>query len=382
VLHGPVEIKALAEDVGFPRVSLYLPTHRKGRETRQDPIRLKNLLRDAAGMLEAEGLSVQEIDALFADVRAQLDDEVFWRYQDHGLAVFVAPDVTRYMRAPLSFEPQARVGRRFHVKPLLPSLMRDGKFFVLAASRDEVSLFEASRFGLTRLRDDRLPESAAPFVESTQFDNAVGFHAASRGSRSVQFHAAGESPQDEMQEQVEQFAIKVGKAVDAILASETAPLVVAADDRLLGMLRRHISYRETVSEGLREHPASIDEETLHARAYDLVRPKLDTGRREVVLRWEARKASGDASAGDRIEEIVAAAAAGRVEALVVDAEASVPGVFDPANGRAYRSPAGKPEGADDLVDMAVFRTLAQGGAVFSRPADRPDLPPVLAIFRF
>ena len=51
-----------------PAVSLYLPTHVAGREIRQDPIRLKNLLSSAAERLAA---FVRGIAAEFGDVPLQ-----------------------------------------------------------------------------------------------------------------------------------------------------------------------------------------------------------------------------------------------------------------------------------------------------------------------
>ena len=38
----------LSGDMGSPCVSIYMPTHRVGREMQQDPIRLKNLLSETA----------------------------------------------------------------------------------------------------------------------------------------------------------------------------------------------------------------------------------------------------------------------------------------------------------------------------------------------
>ena len=41
------DVKALLADTGRLRVSMFLPTHRAGAEIQQDPIRLKNLLKQA-----------------------------------------------------------------------------------------------------------------------------------------------------------------------------------------------------------------------------------------------------------------------------------------------------------------------------------------------
>jgi len=74
-----------------PAVSVYLPTHSAGREVRQDAIRLRNLLSDAAKRLAAAGRRAPEVDALLTPARRLVDDEEFWRYQGQGLAVLSGP---------------------------------------------------------------------------------------------------------------------------------------------------------------------------------------------------------------------------------------------------------------------------------------------------
>ena len=46
------EFKKLIDFDGGPAVSIYMPTHRTGPETRQDPIRFKNLLNGAEAQLK------------------------------------------------------------------------------------------------------------------------------------------------------------------------------------------------------------------------------------------------------------------------------------------------------------------------------------------
>ena len=73
-----------------PAVSIYLPTHKAGREIRQDSIRLRNLLGEAAKRLGAERRP-PDVEALLAPARRLVEDEEFWRHQDQGLAIFIAP---------------------------------------------------------------------------------------------------------------------------------------------------------------------------------------------------------------------------------------------------------------------------------------------------
>src|SRR6056297_1754384 len=62
-------------------VSLYLPTHRAGREIRQGPIRLKNLLREAAEQLEQAGMTGTEVSERLAPATALLEHGTFWEHQ-------------------------------------------------------------------------------------------------------------------------------------------------------------------------------------------------------------------------------------------------------------------------------------------------------------
>ena len=85
------ELEQLIGKPGGPCVSIFLPTHRAGAETRQDPIRLKNLIGEARDLLLAKGLRAAEADVILAPARDLLGDGVFWRHQGDGLAVFLSP---------------------------------------------------------------------------------------------------------------------------------------------------------------------------------------------------------------------------------------------------------------------------------------------------
>ncbi|MGE0716514.1 MAG: hypothetical protein AB7P02_13825 [Alphaproteobacteria bacterium] len=371
-------IRELAAEEGFPRVSIFMPTFRSGPDLRQNPIQLKNLIRDAAAELERVGLSAREGSALLAELVQRLESGDLWRAPEDGLAIFISPDETRIFWAPLPFEAQVHVNRRFVVRPLLPLAMRDGTFWVLAASRDDVALYRGSRFGLARIRDERLPASADGVFGEAEIENAVGFHASARGGAAARIHALGESAQDETDGLMDEFAVRIAKGVESTLGGDRSPLVIAADDRLLGKLRRSLQGASLAEEAIREHPASLELSVLHARAYDIVRPQLDAARAEVIGRLEGRLGEGAATASRRIEEIVAAAEEGRVESLVVAAR-DVDRVDLGWNVGTMPEPAE----ALEMLDRAVIGTLNHGGVVLSRPADRArDLPAVAALYRY
>jgi hypothetical protein len=144
--------------VDGPCVSVLMPTHRHGPETLQGPVRLRNLVEQAASDLTDAGTPAGDAADLLAPVRALLDDAAFWQHQADGLALFAAPGWFSRFRLPMALVEEVTVGSSFRVVPLIPLLSGDGFFFVLALSQNSVRLFDA-RSGSHPGIDGRSPRS-------------------------------------------------------------------------------------------------------------------------------------------------------------------------------------------------------------------------------
>ena len=92
---GKANLHELLEQAPSPGVSIYLPTHRSGRETQQDRIRLKNLLTAAEDQLTKGTSTLAESNRLLGPGWSLVDDAQFWLAQRDGLALFLASDFTR-----------------------------------------------------------------------------------------------------------------------------------------------------------------------------------------------------------------------------------------------------------------------------------------------
>jgi hypothetical protein len=162
-----IELKTLVEKRGEWCVSLYLPTHRAGRDIQQDPIRLKNLLRNAEERLLAGGLRTAEARSLLAPAQALLQDEMFWRHQSDGLAIFLSPTEFHSYRLPLKFPEIRVVTDRFHIKPLLPLIHSGQRFFVLALSQNQVRLLDCTQHHVDEVELENVPTSLAEALNMT-----------------------------------------------------------------------------------------------------------------------------------------------------------------------------------------------------------------------
>lgn len=384
------DLKTLIRLTGEPKISLYLPTHHAVPEVQQDPIRLKKRLREAEDALEAKGWSKSRIDGLLGEARALLDDRAFWENQDHGLVLFIDEDETRILKLPIEVKSRTVVNDRFYVRPLVPLFMRDGRFAVLVVAQDHAQLCMADRNTMAPVKVRDMPSSVEVFLGPKEIDNAVDYHAGdanmtSRGP-ALMHSALGESPGDAKAVEVERYANAVGKAAAQHLSGSHVPLVIAADDRMLGMVRAQIDYPDLVEDGIRQNPHSLKREQLHEKAYALVRDRLDASRRAVMEQVEARLKSGEPASSD-VVEIIEAAHYGRVESLLIVPGTVLRGEIS-ANGadQIEVTVKGDDEDGRDLVDFAVAETLANGGAVYSLPADAVadggGSEPVRAVFRY
>ena len=84
-------------------VSIYLPTHQTGAEIQQDPIRLKNQLKEAEILLSAQGVSTRGVQTMLEPASTLLQDSGFWQHQSDGLAIFLSSNGVRLFRLPLNF---------------------------------------------------------------------------------------------------------------------------------------------------------------------------------------------------------------------------------------------------------------------------------------
>jgi hypothetical protein len=378
------DLKNLSEKRDGWHVSIFMPTHRAGPETRQDPIRLKNLLGQAEEQLVAAGLRPPEAQARLEPASKLVQDGLFWQRQSDGLALFVSRDIERHYRLPLHFEELAVVTERFHIKPLLPLLSGDGRFYVLALSQGEARLFQGTRYSVSELDLEGVPTSLAEALSLDDPERRLQFHTASgpsggKGSRPAMFHGQGAPSQDQKDDILRYFQ-KLDTGVQELLAGEQAPLVLAGVDYLFPLYREANTYPHLIEEGIEGNPDDLSAQELHQRAWAIVQPRFLKEREVAVQRFS--QLSDTDGASDNLSEIVPAAHHGRVETLFVALGLQHWGTFDPALNEVRVHQEAKP-GDQDLMDLAAVQTLLHSGGVYAvEPEQMPAGTSLAALFRY
>jgi hypothetical protein len=381
------EVRTLIDDHEGSCVSIYMPTHQVGEGIREDPVRLKNLLRQAEEDLIAAGLRTPEARELLEPSQKLVWDGLFWQYQSDGLALFLSAGAFRRYRLPLDFEELVIVSDRFHIKPLLPLLSGDGRFYVLALSQNEVRLLQGTRYNVSEVDLEGVPDSLAEALKYNDPEKRLQFHTGTRtpggkGQRPAVFHGHGVASADDPKDYVLRYFRQVDEGLQALLRGEQAPLVLAGVDYLLPIYREANSYPLLAEGGVEGNPEELSVKELHKWAWDLVQPHFLQAQEEAAIRYKQLAGIGSEQASDDLEKVVPAAYHGRVETLFVALDIQQWGGFDPETNRVVVHRKAEP-GDEDLLDFAAIHTLVNGGAVYAVERKKmPDGPLVAAVFRY
>ncbi len=361
-----------------PCASIYLPTHRAGREVLQDPIRFKNLLDRAREDLERTGMRSAEAETLLADARVLLDQDSFWQHQEDGLAVFVAPDRTDSFRLPVAFEERVVVGDAFHLKSLWPAVSWNHRFALLALSEQEVRLLAGTRYRITEIDlPDEIPTSLAEALWFDDPEKQLQHRSTSRADRGrvvATFHGHG-VPEERDDARLRRFLRAVDAGIRELVDPGT-PLVLAGTERPVAAFREVTEHRAMLDGHVHGNPETRSAAELHDAAWEIAGPYFERARADDV---EVVMAGGDRRIST-IEAAVPAALQGRMRILFAPADIEVWGQADPSGIVVHDewSP-----GDLDLVDVTVVETWKHGGRVYVVPAD--DMPgdgPVAGLTRF
>jgi hypothetical protein len=251
------ELKELVDQPQGLCISMYMPTIQVGSDTKQNSVRFKNLIRQAEAQLEQHASHSVDPTPFFAPA-LDLDNNEFWQHQSAGLALFVAEGFFRFYCVPIEINELVVVSDRFHLKPLIPLLSGDDRFYILTLGQRDVRLLEANRYGITReVEIDDIPKS---MDEALQYDETSkdqqrrqeggAGRAGLQGGGS--YHGQG-ADRENVKEDLLQYFLLVDKALHDFFRNRRAPLVLAGINYLLPIYHEANTYNFIVEAGIQHN---------------------------------------------------------------------------------------------------------------------------------
>lgn len=368
-----------------PAVSIYLPIDPARRDMRDPEARLREMIEQAQQLLVQRGLRPDRSAELLAPAQAALGDPDLARHRHYGRAFFLAPELTHVvvLREPVPQE--VTVGRNFLLRPLLPMLARHRRFHILALSAGGARLLDATPDGLSE-RKATLPAGVDEVVAESEVQRVVQFNPIARprsGQAAPVVKAHGtESPEDVRKVQLIEYLHRVAAAVSRELGEDPAPLVLVAEPEIAGHFRKIGKPPQLYPESVVVNPHGLSDADLLNKVVALLQPVFVREIDEVLDQVNARLGSGEQTVSIRLEEILAAAYDGRVDAVIVASDEKLRGCFD-AETRTVRANGAAAGEGEDLLNEAAVVSLRNGGRAYALPKARiPRGAPAAATLRF
>jgi hypothetical protein len=378
------DLKQLLEISDERCLSLYMPTHRAGRDQQEDPIRYKNLLGAAEQKLAESGARSPQVRTFLQPAEDLLRDGLFWQHQSDGLAVFLSERFFLTYRLPATFKALMVLGNTFHIKPLLPVLSGDGRFYLLMISRNQIRLFLGTRETIGQVELPNVPANFETALSTDEPENYRGFHTGTRapagGERPATFY--GQNPQDQEKPELLRYFQYVDQALTALLEDQTIPMVLVGVEFLHPIYHQANTYQNLLDKGVTGNAEEADLRDLHKRAWEIVEPIFKREHEQAAQLFQQYEGEQNGMATSDLKAGVKAAQVGRVATLFVPLGIEQWGRYEPETHRVVLDPGPQPEN-QDLYDLAARQTLLNSGRVFAVPADElPGDGDLAAILRY
>ncbi|MDD4801449.1 MAG: hypothetical protein PHF24_00710 [Syntrophomonas sp.] len=369
-------------------ISIYMPAFRAGSETRQGRIRLKNLAAEAEARLIKSGMRSPNAKKLLDPIRKLVLDNQFWQQQRDGLAIFLSADMFHYYYLPVKVDEFVQIGRRFHLKPLLPLLSEDGLFYVLALSQNDVRVLQCTRASVKEITLDNIPHSISEALKYDDYDDPerqVQTHSqnlpgTNNNSEIAMFHGHGVG-NDDSKPNILRYCQMIDRGLRELLRNEDSPLVLAGVDFISSIYREANTYAYLTDEALPGNPEILSPEEIKTLAFPLVEHYFHKAEQEAITYYGPFKGTGRTTSD--ICEAVPAAFNGQIELLFMADGAEQWGKFDPHQNKVQISSAAAELEDEDLYDFTAVQTILNGGTVYVVAPDRvPDDQSLAALLRY
>jgi hypothetical protein len=361
-LPTPPELRSWIAADGTPRVTVHIPLQRSVPEVRQNALLLERAAREVEQRLLALGVPAADASARAAAL-LRVDLELSRLAPGTRSVVLLgAGGELHAVALPVEATYSVGVGSSFALRPLLGALHRHVRYRVLAVSAKRVAHFEGEGEDLREVPLPGVPKSLSDALGSELTEKEFRVRGTGRGGGSPSYYSHGAGT-DERKLDLVRFHEALARALGSALGDSSLPIVLAATEEQQSGLRATAKLPALLDEGITGNFDHAGTTELAARSAPLVERWLARRMAESAGAWERARNRGKAA--DLLDDVGAAALAGRVSRLWVDAARELPGSLDPVTGHVVA-------GEGDALDALCEVVLARGGDVI--PVEAAHLP--------
>ena len=295
-----IKLKELKKMVSENSITIILNTHRTFPDNQKDAILLKNLVKEAENRLLAD-FARKEVQKLI-DKLNTLADSIDHRQNLESLILFVNPDIAEFIRLPIPVEDRVVIDNTFATRDLIRGMHNQANYYVLALSRAEARLIEASN-------DKVVQELGDPFP----FKNELAQIAKSQPSDATR-----------QQNLMAEFFNQVDKIVNQARKDNPLPVLIASERENYSAYLKVADQPQTIFDTfLSRNKQTGQDHAIVSDAWEIVREYNINKNNE--RKAELRKAVSQNKFVSDTNDIYRAIKMGRIQTLFVEQ-----GLFQPA----------------------------------------------------
>ncbi|MDZ7754944.1 hypothetical protein [Rhodohalobacter sp.] len=370
------EINKLVNRNGSDLVTITLPTHKTGEESKQDPIRLKNLLAEAVSILKENGKKESDAEKYLKSAFDLLDKPLFWAHADKGLAIYISEDESDIFKLPYKLDSEVYVNDHHLITPLLPMLSMDGTFCVVAVSRQEAKLLKCTRDDVEDITPADVSVSVEDYLEVDP-EKQLQFHTGSKSQQAMYFgHGASEEDKKVI---VEQFLREFEKEVTKVMRERNDPLVMMGLKDNLSLYKKVNNYGRLVDDVVEFNPDELSDQEIRDKGWSVIQKHF---LKDMYNSLDKFSEQADGKVSNNLGDIVEATIQGRSHTIFISREEKKWGVYDEAEQTVHYS--SKPKNGDiELLNWLSITGRKTGSNVYLLPKEEmPMRSTVAAEFRF
>jgi len=275
------------------------------------------------------------------------------------------------------------LGDHFHAATLLGVMETRRVFHIMALSQKRSRLLKCTESGCEEVPfPSEIEVSLNEFIQMRKPDHVLDNRASggpSTGSmKGVMFGTS--TDRENRDEYMLHFFTQLDRGVNIVLKGSDTPLIPLGVEHEIALYGRINTYPHLIEPGVHGAADGLEMAEIHGRAVALLNQQLTQPGYEVPADFDKRVGTGHAST--HFQDILIAAASGRVSHLFFQPKTSYTGTFDPVRQRVKQTadPLDFPQA---LMEVAVWQTILHGGVARVLPGSAmPNGVPVCALFRY
>lgn len=344
-------------------ISLYLPINRFGLNPQKNHIRFKGIVRKARDKILAKGMTYKEAEKFLYGAVNNLSEDELWSNASRGLAVFISHNMLKYFHLPFRVDETVIVDNKFYIVPLIKLFEEDAQYYILGLSQNGARLYKGSP---EHLEEIEIKDIHTNMTEALGFDTSekpLQFHGAVKGGSigrrggSVIFHGGDSFKNFNKNLLINYFRI-INKNIYEYLKPKERPLILAGAKHLLPIYKQINTYKNTTEEGIVGNPEKLGSKELNKKARGIVKSYLWNTFNKIFEKYKQRLTRMD------LKQILPFCQEGRVEYLFINPNIKTWGFYD-TNTHEIIIDKKETNYNEDLLNLAVYYTLINGGNVFT-----------------